>query len=341
MKNLAQRNRVNLFGQILLFILIHYSLVFLLLLALTFCLDGAVIFSAVLILLWELWHTPKFIKNIIELKRAIKTINKTPEYYLEVFGDNIKIHALDGDYLIKFSDIQRLNYSYERMVCLSHYIIEYTHPFVTFKFNSNSKKKDSYYSDYTMEGDFYKSYLVKKKTKHGIIFITTKSHFFFLPEIKNVEECFNELKQITNYTSKYTEEAKKLDDFIDEMYFQISESTSSRNDLTYDEQKFLSLVDLVTGSYIPDINEVIKYLEELNAESYVNKIKETKADIDRSDLKNKAKQKEFEIQLANNMKTLNEEEPFYEKYLLPFAREHLAEHIKKCENKKSTSKSKN
>ena len=105
--------------------------------------------------------------------------------------------------------------------------------------------------------------------------------------------------------------------------------------------KNFSLVDLVTGSYIPDVNEVIKYLEELNAESYVNKIKETKADIDRSDLKNKAKQEEFEIQLANNMKALNEEEPFYEKYLLPFAREHLAEHIKKCESKKATSKSKN
>ena len=32
--------------------------------------------------------------------------------------------------------------------------------------------------------------------------------------------------------------------------------------------------------------------------------------------KNKVKQEELQLQIANNVKTLNEEEPFYEKYII-------------------------
>ena len=342
MKNLAERNKICVFGVVLLYALLCQCLCLLILLSLAFF-GGKIdnpFFLLIVLTLSELYVIPKFIRNAKTLTKASKIINKIPQYYLDIFGDNIKIHALDGDYLIKFSDIKRLNYSYDRPILFARFILPHSNDHYELIFSS--KIKDSAYALYgNMKNEFRQSTYRKKKTKHGIIFITTKDYFFLLPEIKNVEECFNELKKITNYNSKETNELNNVDEFIDKLYFQISESSPSRNDLTYNEQKFLSLVDLICGSYIPDVDEVIKYLEELGAENYVNIVKETKAEIDRYNPNEKSKQNKFEIQLANSVKILNEEDPFYKAYLLPFAKKHLAEHVKACRNTNSKEETRN
>lgn len=150
-----------------------------------------------------------------------------------------------------------------------------------------------------------------------------------LPEIENVEECFKELKELVNYTP-ITKENEKDDyeDFLADLYNNIMRSNKEKN-LEYNEKKFLSLVNMMEGIVHFDIEENIKYLEELGATSYVNLLKEAKKEIDNASINSEIiNAEDYAVQLLNKIRLLEEKEPFYKIYLVPFAKEHLSKYIK-------------
>lgn len=181
---------------------------------------------------------------------------------------------------------------------------------------------------FDLRNEYIKGVKNNKKKKHGILLITTKDYFFVLPEIKNVEECFTQLKNLINYNPTQKENEKNdYKDFIDKMYSDIMKS-KNKEDLGYYEERFISLVNMMEG--LINIEKDIQYLEELGAFNIVNLLKEKKEEnIDESKIDSKDFNVEDDmLELLNKIKLLDEQEPFYEKYLVPFAKEHLQEYIK-------------
>ncbi|MBQ8430975.1 MAG: hypothetical protein IJX26_03445, partial [Clostridia bacterium] len=269
---------------------------------------------------------PSFIKNLKELNRILKLLNSKPEYYLEIYGDNIKVNALDKEYTINFKYIERLNYSYDRPLISANFLLMYGNH--KYKLNVNSKKLKSTYTMFDLSNEFVQGLKTNKKTKHGILLITTNDYFFALPEIENVEECFKELKELINYNPTIKENEKdEYQEFSGKIYLNIMES-KKKEKLDYNEEKFISLTNMIEGSFEFDLEKNIQYLEELGATNYVNLLKEAKTDIDNSRINNKIiNGEDFAVQLFNKIKILDEKEPFYKTYLIPFAKEYLSKYI--------------
>ena len=330
MKNLAKRNKINVFGLTSLYLFICLiSLIALIVLDMFIfsifsneIITGLIINSFVLI-----FSIPLFVKNAKELYKILKLLSRKPEYYLEVLGDSIKVNALDGQYTINFKDIQRLNYSYDRALIRANFLLMYGNH--KYKLNTNSEKSKSTYIMFDLSKEFVQLLKNRKKTKHGILLITTNDYFFALPEIENVEECFKELKKLINYNPTIKENEKNnYKDFLAVLYNNIMRSNKEEN-LEYNEKKFLSLVNMIEGSSYFYIELNIKYLEELGAINYVNLLKEAKDEIDNLRINNEIiNGEDFAVQLLNKIRLLDEEEPFYKTYLVPFAKENLSKYIK-------------
>lgn len=326
MNKLAKRNKINVMGTSLLYIslcfitLVASSILFLIMF------NQEIILGLIVVGILLIATIPFLVKNAKELHKILKLFNSKPEYYLEVYGDNIKVNALDREYTINFTDIERLNYSYDRPLISADFLLMYGNH--KYKLNTNSEKSKSTYTMFDLSKEFVQGLKNRKKTKHGILLITTNDYFFALPEIENVEECFNELKELINYTPSIKENEKDdYEDFLADLYNNIMRSNKEEN-LEYNEKKFLSLVNMIEGSSYFDIEINIQYLEELGATNYVNLLKEAKIDIDNSRINNKIiNGEDFAVQLFNKIRILDEEEPFYKTYLIPFAKENLNKYI--------------
>ena len=106
-------------------------------------------------------------------------------------------------------------------------------------------------------------------------------------------------------------------------------NSNKEENLDYNERKFLSLVNMIESFDVGfDLEKNIQYLEELGASNYVNLLKDTKIDIDNSRKSNKIiNAEDIAVQLYNKIRILDEEEPFYKTYLIPFAEDHLGKYI--------------
>lgn len=327
MKKLAKRNKINVFGQSLLYTtLCLVSLIVLWLFSLIF-LSDEIIISAILGSVMVIIMVPIFIKNLVEFVKILKLINSMPEYYLEINNGYIEVNALDKKYLINFKDIKKLNYSYDKPLIASNLLTMYGNH--KYKLNTNSEIQMSNYTMFDLSSEFVQGLKTDKKTKHGLLLITTKEHFFVLPEIENVEECFNLLKQLVNYTPIVKEsESKENAEFVEKIYSSIVESNKDK-ELEYNEKKFIALTNMLEMIYDFELEENIKYLEELNATNYVTLLNNIKSDINKVRLTpNPLTPEDIAVEIFNRVKILNEIEPFYKLYLIPFAKENLSKYIK-------------
>ncbi len=322
MNKLAKRNKINVFGTTLLYISLYFLA---LVVALIIFLTIGIVWGTIGVILL-LITIPYFVKNTRELHKILKLLDSKSQYYLEIFGDNIKINALDREYTINFSDIQRLNYSYDRPLISANFLLMYGNH--KYKLNTNSEKSKSTYTMFDLSKEFVQCLKNNKKTKHGILLITTNDHFFALPEIENVEECFKELKQLINYIPSVKENEKnEYQEFLGRIYLNIMES-KKKEKLDYNEEKFISLVNMIEGAFEFDLEKNIQYLEELGATNYVTLLKRTKIDIDNSKINNKiVNAEDIVVQLFNKIRILDETDPFYKIYLIPFAKENLSKYI--------------
>lgn len=326
MNKLAKRNKINVIGTSLL-----YCFLFLITILLSSILF-MIVFNQEIVIGFIGWAIllivciPYFIKNVKELYKILKLLNSKPQYYLEIYGDNIKVNALDKEYTINFRDIERLNYSYDRPLIFANFLLMYGNH--KYKLNTNSEKSKSTYMMFDLSKEYIKGVKDTKKTKHGILLITTTDYFFVLPEIENVKDCFNKLKELINYTSTQKENEKnEYQDFLGKIYLNIMESNKSEK-LDYNEEKFVALANMIEGVPEFDIEKNIQYLEELGAFYYANLLKNEKADLDNLKADNKiVNVEDFIVQLLNKIRLLDEQEPFYKTYLVPFAEEHLRKYI--------------
>lgn len=327
MNKLAKRNKINVMGTSLLYISLYFiSLIVLLIL---FLIAFKIIIGLIVVGIFLIATIPSLVKNTKELHKILKLLNSKPEYYLEVYGDNIKVNALDREYTINFGDIKRLNYSYDRPLISANFLLMYGNQ--KYKLNTNSEKSKSNYIMFDLSNEFVRGLKNNKKTKHGILLITTNDYFFTLPEIENVEECFKELKELINYSPIIKENEKDdYKDFLANLYNNIMSSNKEEN-IEYNEKKFLSLVNMIECLDVGfDLEKNIQYLEELGATNYVNLLKEAKVAIDNSTINNKIiNGEDLIVQLFNKIRILDEEEPFYKTYLIPFAKENLSKYINK------------
>lgn len=326
MNKLAKRNKINVMGTTLLYISLCFITLIASLILFLIMFNQEIIIGLIVVGILLIATIPFLVKNAKELHKILKLLNSKPEYYLEVYGDNIKVNALDREYTINFRDIERLNYSYDRPLISANFLLMYGNH--KYKLNTNSEKSKSNYTMFDLSNEFVQGLKTNKKTKHGILLITTNNYFFALPEIENVEECFKELKELINYTPIIKENEKDdYQDFLANLYNNIMSSNKEEN-LEYNEKKFLSLVNMIEGSSYFDIEINMQYLEELGATNYVNLLKEAKIDIDNSRINNKIiNGEDFAVQLFNKIRILDEEEPFYKTYLIPFAKENLSKYI--------------
>lgn len=330
MNKLAKRNKINAVGTVLLYIFINVILLVLFsMLRLVITIDYGIILKiwlGIMFLIILIFLLIYLCKNSKELYKILKLLKSKPGYYLEINGDNIKVNALDGEYTIKFSDIERLNYSYDRPLISANFLQMYGN--WKYKLNTNSIKSKSNYTMFDLKDEFIQVLKNDKKTKHGILLITTTDYFFMLPEVENVEECFRELKELINYTPSIKENEKDdYEEFLADIYNNIMGSNKEEN-LEYNEKKFMSLVNMIEGAVYFDIEVNIQYLKELGATNYVNLLKEAKMEIDNARINNNIiNGEDFAVQLFNKIKILDEKEPFYKTYLIPFAKEHLSKYI--------------
>lgn len=330
MNKLAKRNKINAVGTVLLYIFINaILLVGLFMLWLVFTIDDVIItmiWKGIILLIIVIFLIAYLVKNTKELHKILKLLKSKPEYYLEISGDKIKVNALDGEYTINFADIERLNYSYDRPLISANFLQMYGN--WKYKLNTNSVKTKSNYTMFDLNNEFIQVLKNDKKTKHGILLITTQEYFFMLPEIENVEECFKELKELVNYTPSIKENEKDdYEEFLADIYNNIM-SLKKEENLEYNEKKFVSLVNMMEGIVHFDIEINMQYLEELGATSYANLLKEAKREIDNASINNEViNGEDFAVQLFNKIKILDEKEPFYKLYLIPFAKENLDKYI--------------
>lgn len=332
MNKLAKRNKINSLGIVLLYIFLNIiALIGITILWFVFTSHDAIITQiciGLIILIILVFLIINVGKNVKELHKILRLLKSKPEYYLEINGDNIKVNALDKEYTIKFSDIERLNYSFDRPLISANFLQMYGND--KYKLNTNSEKEKSNYTMFDLSHEFVPTLKNNKKTKHGILLITTKDYFFMLPEIENVEECFRKLKELINYVPSIKENEKdENQNFLANLYNNIMSSKKEEN-LEYNERKFLSLINMIEGFDVGfNIEENIQYLEELGAVHYAILLKETKMEIDNAKVNNKIiNGEDFAVQLFNKIKILDEKEPFYKTYLIPFAKEHLSKYIK-------------
>lgn len=326
MNKLAKRNKINVMGTSLLYISLCFISLIVSLILFLIIFNQEIIIGLIVVGILLIATIPFLVKNAKELHKISKLLNSKPEYYLEVYGDNIKVNALDREYTINFRDIKRLNYSYDRPLISANFLLMYGNH--KYKLNTNSEKSKSNYIMFDLSNEFVRCLKNNKKTKHGILLITTNDYFFTLPEIENVEECFKELKELINYTPIIKENEKDdFKDFLANLYNNIMSS----NKIEYNEKKFLSLVNMIeclNDGF--DLEKNIQYLEELGATNYVNLLKEAKVAIDNSTINNKIiNGEDLAVQLFNKIRILDEEEPFYKTYLIPFAKENLNKYINK------------
>lgn len=136
------------------------------------------------------------------------------------------------------------------------------------------------------------------------------------------------MKALINYNPTIKENEKNEDiELIGKIYSNIVES-KKKEKLDYNEEKFIALTNMIEGAFEFDLERNIQYLEELSATNYVNLLKNTKIDIDNSKLNNKiVNAEDIVVQFFNKIRILDEEEPFYKTYLIPFAKEILSKYI--------------
>lgn len=327
MKKLARRNKINVIGQSLLYFFLNFIALTIAISVFLIMFNEEIIVGLICIVIIVIVTIPLLVKNLKELKRILKLLNSKPEYYLEIFDDNIKIYALDGEFTIKFGDIERLNFSYDRPLMFANFLLMYGN--YKYKLNTNSEKSKSNYVMFDLSNEYVKCKNNDKKTKHGILLITTKDYFFALPEIENVEDCFQELKELVNYSHEIKESEKdEYQDFVGKVYSNIMES-KKKEKLDYNEEKFIALANMIEHILDFDLEKNIHYLEELGATNYVNLFKDAKADIDKIELNHEfINTEDFAVQLFNKIRILDEEEPFYKTYLVPFVKENLNKYIR-------------
>ena len=115
--------------------------------------------------------------------------------------------------------------------------------------------------------------------------------------------------------------------FIGKIYSQIVES-HKKGTLDYNEEKFVSLANMIEGAFDFDIEKNIQYLEELGAIHYSEILKKTKIEIENSKINNRiVNPQDIAVELFNQIRILDEKEPFYKTYLIPFAKENLSKYI--------------
>lgn len=192
MTQLFKRNKINTAKTVLLYISI--ALIVVVFAFVTIAIDGELItFATICVAVFLIICLPSFIKNIKNLCKISKLLNSKPEHYIEVFENSIRVHALDKDYDISFQDVIKLNYSFDRFLIGANFLQLYSTN--EYRLNVNSKKENSTYSAFDLSQEFVPCLKNNKKTKHGILLITTQEYFFVLPEIADVEKDLDTLKK--------------------------------------------------------------------------------------------------------------------------------------------------
>lgn len=325
MKKLAKRNKINVMGITLLFFALCIVSLLVALALFSIMFSDQIILGLILDGIFLIICIPLCVKKAKELNKILKLLNSKSEYYLEIYGDNIKVNALDGEYTINFKDIERLNYSYDRPLICANLLFMYGNH--KYKLNTNSEKSKSSYVLFDLSSEYIQALKNGKKTKHGLLLITTKDYFFVLPEIENVEECFMELKTLINYIPTTKEnEKKESQDYIEKLYENIMARNKNYEKTGYNEKKFIELVNMLIGISSFDIEKNIQYLEELGATNYSNLLKNIKLEFENKNSDINAE--DFAVELFNRVRLLDEQEPFYTNYLIHFAKENLSNYIK-------------
>lgn len=323
MTQLFKRNKINTAKTVLLYILI--ALIVVVFAFVMIAIDGELTtVTTICVAVFLIICLSSFIKNTKNLYKIAKLLNSKPEHYIEVSENSIRVHALDKDYDISFQDVLKLNYSFDRSLIGANFLQLYANN--GYRLNVNSKKEDSTYSAFDLSQEFVPCLKNNKKTKHGILLITTQEYFFVLPEIADVEKDLDIFKKLINYIPKDNEKSKEVD-FISKIYQNIY-SSKKESQFNYNEYKFLSLTNMMESCDF-EMDKNIIYLEELGATNYANILKNAMIEIKNHE----PSQEKFDgadkaIQLFNKIKILDEKEPFYKTYLIPFAKEYLSEYIK-------------
>lgn len=323
MTQLFKRNKINTAKTVLLYLsIVLIAVVFAFVMI---AIDGEMMtVTTIFVAVFLIICLPSFIKNTKNLCKISKLLNSKPEHYIEVFENSIRVHALDKDYDISFQDVNKLNYSFDRFLIGANFLQLYSSN--EYRLNVNSKKENSTYSAFDLSREFVPCLKNNKKTKHGILLITTQEYFFVLPEIADVEKDLDTFKKLISYMPKDNEKSKEVD-FIIKIYQNIY-STKKENQFNYNEYKFLSLTNMMESCDF-DMDKNIIYLEELGATNYANILKNAIIEIKNHEpSQGKVDGADKAIQLLNKIKILDEKEPFYKTYLIPFAKEHLSNYIK-------------
>lgn len=163
MNKLAKRNKINVWGTSLLYISLSFIALVAILLWVLILFNQEIIIGLIGVGILLIATIPFLVKNAKELHKILKLLNSKPEYYLEVYGDNIKVNALDREYTINFTDIERLNYSYDRPLISANFLLMYG--IHRYKLNINSKKSKSTYTMFDLRNEFVQGLKSNKKNK--------------------------------------------------------------------------------------------------------------------------------------------------------------------------------
>ena len=152
MNKLAKRNKINVMGTSLLYISLCFITLVASLILFLIMFNQEIILGLIVVGILLIATIPFLVKNAKELHKILKLLNSKPEYYLEVYGDNIKVNALDREYTINFTDIERLNYSYDRPLISANFLLMYGNH--KYKLNTNSEKSKSTYIMFDLSKEF-------------------------------------------------------------------------------------------------------------------------------------------------------------------------------------------
>jgi len=317
MNTFAKRNKINKF--LMLFKLCSLWIISLIILMFTFLwltislIDNFLFFilaeSTLVFTLISL-----FIKNFTAITKIINLINSVPEYYIELNNSFLNIHSLDGFFTIELKDITKLNYSYDRCLIASELLQQYGNKY---KLNTNSIKLKSMYTLFDLSREYVPIIAKTKPTTHGILFITTQSHFFILPEISNVLNDFETLKTLCPNISYNT----NTNNYIHKIYDKITECKDFK-DLNNTEQKVVNIINMFEHNLEFSTELSIQFLAELQATNYLQCLYEFNENLKTTTNKSSELQEDIVVQLLNKLEILNEEDPFYENYLIPYIKEH-------------------
>ena len=251
------------------------------------------------------------IKNIISVSKIIKKVNSCPEYLLEVDNDTLRINLMNTVYDIKLDDITQINYSYDRTPIFSKLLSLETR--TSYSLNTNTQKENSIYPLLNLDYD-YVPLTNLKKSKHGILFISTETQFFVLLEINNIDKCFYELKQLCSNLTKTPNTSNE--DYIKTIHYKIS-TTKDAKDFTPEEASFINIVNMMERKPF-SIDDSIKFLTENNIEKYLYIVLDYKQNMKNTPYSKPNKRQFLFNQFYRDLRSLNDEDPFYENYLIPF-----------------------